>query len=71
MRELARGRLVLRGLLPLGVGLDDGGQLAVPAAERPGPVLVGVNGRIGEILLKLRVLGGEIGKPLKHCLPPS
>ena len=58
------------GLLPVGVGLDDRRELAVPAAQRPGPVLIAVNSGIGQIPLELRVLGGKIGKPLKHRLPP-
>ena len=67
-RELPRGGLVLGGLQPLAVCLDDRGQLTVTAAERPGPVLVTVDGRVGQVLLKLRVLGGKVGKPLEHML---
>ena len=69
-RELARRRLVAPVCCHCGVGLDDRRELAVAAAQRPGPVLIGVNGRVGEIELQLRVLGGKVGKPLKHRLPP-
>jgi hypothetical protein len=30
-----------------------------------------VDGGVGEVEFELRVLGGIIGKPLKHRLPPA
>jgi hypothetical protein len=30
-----------------------------------------VNRRVGEVEFELRVLGGKIGKPLKHRLAPT
>ena len=69
--QLPRGRLVTGGLLPLGIGMHDRAELAVAAAEGPGPVLIGVHRAIGQIALQLRMLAGQVGKPLKHCCPPA
>ncbi len=58
--QLARRLLVGRGLLPLVVGVHDRGQLGVAAAKRARFLLVGVHGRVGERVLKLRVLAYQV-----------
>ena len=41
-------------------------ELAVPTADRPGAVRVGVHGRIGEIPFQGRVLIRQLIEPVKH-----
>ena len=58
--QLARGLLVRRGLLPLVVGVHDRGQLGVAAAQRARLLLVGVDARVGERVLKLGMLANQV-----------
>ena len=66
-RQLAGRLLVVLGLPPLGVGVDDGGQLGVAPAEVAGLVLVGVHAGVGQGALQLRVLGRQLAEPVEHC----
>ena len=58
--QLAGGLLVRGGLLPFGVRVHDRGQLGVAAAQRARLLLVGVDGRVGERVLKLRMLANQV-----------
>ena len=60
LRQLAGGLLVVAGLLPLAVRVDDRGQLGVALGERPGLIRVRVHAGIGEGTLKLGMLAGQV-----------
>jgi len=59
-RQFPGGLLVVVGLLPLAVRVDDRGQLRVALGERPGLIRVRVHVGIGQGTLKLGVLASQV-----------
>ena len=62
--ELTGGREVAAGLLERAGGLDQRRELRVAAAQPPGPRLVGVHRRVGELALQGGVLVEQDGQPV-------
>jgi hypothetical protein len=67
--ELAGRGKILPRLVQFAGRLVDRDQLGEPPADPPGGVLVGVDRRVGEPLLQVRVLVEERGQPLTAHLP--
>ena len=60
VRKFPGGLLVVAGLLPLAVRVDDRGELGIALGERPGLIRVRVHAGIGEGTLKLGMLASQI-----------
>ena len=69
--ELARGLDVVAGLLPGAVRGDDRGQLGVALVELARVGLVGVDRRVGELLLQVGVLAEQFLDRLEHRWAPD
>src|SRR6478609_6612759 len=70
-RELAGGPDVVAGLLPGPVGGDDRGELRVALVELARVGLVGVDRRVGELLLEIGVLADQFLDRLEHLRAPG
>ncbi len=64
--QLTSGTLVGHGLLPLVVRLDHSAELAVAPGQGPGPLGIGVHGRVGQLTLEFRVLLRQLTEPIEH-----